>query len=83
MSNFGSGDIQSFPARSGWALLSRHSNIAMGRSQQEVWAWGKGQAQCFLPPHRTPGTPKPNENPPPKYRLGKLVPKKNTLTQVF
>ena len=30
VNNVGRGDIQSFPARSGWPLLSRHSNIAIG-----------------------------------------------------
>ena len=36
--------------------------------------WGKGRAQCFLPTHLTPGTPRLNENPPPRVSVRELVP---------
>ena len=45
-------------------------------------AGGWGQALQYLQTHPTPWIPFGNENPPPRYRLGKnLWLKKNTLTK--
>ena len=42
------------------------------------WGLGLRRAEYFLPYHLTPGTPGSNENPPPRYRLGK-----NTFLEGF